>query len=51
MLYRRYFLPLQLSKDNHLVAKYNNVQGKHYRQPIPTGLNGEYFGIEQPPGY
>lgn len=36
---------------NHLVAKYNNVQGKHYRQPIPTGLNGEDLGIEQNPGY
>jgi len=36
---------------NHLVAKYNNVQGKNYRQPIPTGLNGEDLGIEQNPGY
>lgn len=36
---------------NHLVAKYNNVQGKHYRQPIPTGLNGEDLGIAQNPGY
>ena len=25
---------------NHLVAKYNNVRGKHYRQPIPSGLHG-----------
>ncbi len=36
---------------NHLVAKYNNVRGKHYRQPIPTGLSGEDLGIEQNPGY
>lgn len=36
---------------NHLVAKYNNVQGKHYRQPIPTGLNGEDLGIAQNLGY
>lgn len=36
---------------NHLVAKYNNVRGKHYRQPIPTGLSGESLGIAQNPGY
>lgn len=36
---------------NHLVAKYNNVRGKHYRQPIPTGLRGEDLGIAQNPGY
>ena len=37
---------------NHLVAKYNNVKGKHYRQPIPTGLTGEDLGITpQNPGY
>ena len=36
---------------NHLVAKYNNVRGKHYRQPIPTGLSGEALGIAQNPGY
>lgn len=36
---------------NHLVAKYNNVRGKHYRQPIPTGLSGEDLGIAQNPGY
>ena len=36
---------------NHLVAKYNNVRGKHYRQPIPTGLSGEDLNIEQNPGY
>lgn len=36
---------------NHLVAKYNNVQGRHYRQPIPTGLSGESLGIAQNPGY
>ena len=37
---------------NHLVAKYNNVRGKHYRQPIPTGLQGENLNITpQNPGY
>ena len=36
---------------NHLVAKYNNVRGRHYRQPIPTGLKGEALGIAQNPGY
>ena len=36
---------------NHLKAKYNNVRGKHYRQPIPTGLSGEDLGIAQNPGY
>ena len=36
---------------NHLVAKYNNVRGKHYRQPIPNGLQGEDLGIAQNPGY
>ena len=36
---------------NHLVAKYNNVRGRHYRQPIPTGLSGEDLGISQNPGY
>lgn len=36
---------------NHLVAKYNNVKGRNYRQPIPTGLSGEDLGIEQNPGY
>lgn len=36
---------------NHLVAKYNNVSGKHYRQPIPTGMSGESLGISQNPGY
>lgn len=36
----------------HLVAKYNNVRGRHYRQPIPQGLNGEDLGIQpQNPGY
>lgn len=36
----------------HLVAKYNNVRGRHYRQPIPLGLNGEDLGIlPQNPGY
>ena len=36
---------------NHLVAKYNNVKGRNYRQPIPTGLSGEDLGIAQNPGY
>ena len=37
---------------NHLVAKYNNVKGRNYRQPIPTGLSGEDLGITpQNPGY
>jgi len=36
---------------NHLVAKYNNVHGRHYRQPIPTGLHGEDLGIKQNTGY
>lgn len=35
----------------HLHAKYDNVRGKHYRQPIPTGLSGEDLGIQQNPGY
>lgn len=36
----------------HLKAKYDNVQGRHYRQPIPTGLSGEDLGIlPQNPGY
>ena len=35
----------------HLKAKYDNVRGKHYRQPIPTGLSGEDLGISQNPGY
>lgn len=36
----------------HLHAKYDNVRGRHYRQPIPTGLKGEDLGIvPQNPGY
>ena len=35
----------------HLHAKYDNVRGKHYRQPIPLGLSGEALGIDQNPGY
>lgn len=35
----------------HLVAKYDNVYGRHYRQPIPLGLSGEDLGIDQNPGY
>lgn len=39
-------------EHNHLVAKYNNVKGRNYRQPIPTGLSGEDLGITpQNPGY
>lgn len=36
---------------NHLVAKYNNVKGRNYRQPIPTGFSGEDLGIKQNPGF
>ena len=36
---------------NHLVAKFNNVRGRHYRQPVPAGLHGEELGIAQNPGY
>lgn len=36
---------------NHLVAKYNNVKGRNYRQPIPSGLSGENLNIKQNPGY
>ena len=35
----------------HLHAKYDNVRGKHYRQPVPDGLTGENLGIAQNPGY
>lgn len=36
----------------HLHAKYDNVRGKHYRFPIPTGEKGEDLGITpQNPGY
>ncbi len=35
----------------HLRAKYDNVRGRHYRQPIPTGLSGEDLGLTQNPGY
>ncbi len=36
----------------HLHAKYDNVKGKHYRFPIPTGEKGEDLGITpQNPGY
>ncbi len=38
--------------NKHLHAKYNNIKGKFYRQPIPTGLSGEDLGITpQNPGY
>ena len=37
---------------NHLNAKYNNIKGKFYRFPIPTGESGNDLGIEpQNPGY
>lgn len=36
----------------HLNAKYNNIKGKFYRFPIPTGESGNDLGIEpQNPGY
>lgn len=36
----------------HLVAKFNNVRGRNYRQPIPQGLNGEDLGVTpQNPGF
>lgn len=37
----------------HLRAKHKNVQGRHYRQPIPTGLTGENLHLTpaQNPGY
>jgi starch-binding outer membrane protein, SusD/RagB family len=36
----------------HLHAKYNNVNGKFYRFPIPVGESGEDLGITpQNPGY
>ncbi len=36
---------------NHLKAKYNNVKGRNYRQPIPLGLSREDLGIAQNPGF
>ncbi len=36
---------------NHLKAKYNNVKGRNYRQPIPMGLSREDLGIAQNPGF
>lgn len=36
---------------NHEVAKVNNVKGRNYRQPIPTGFSGESLNIDQNPGY
>lgn len=36
---------------NHLKAKYNNVKGRNYRQPIPLGLQREDLGIAQNPGF
>lgn len=44
--------PFFAKVHKHLVAKYNNVKGKHYRFPIPTGEKGEDLGITpQNPGY
>ena len=38
--------------NKHLHSKYNNIKGKHYRFPIPTGEKGEDLGIiPQNPGY
>lgn len=37
---------------NHLQAKYNNISGKFYRFPIPTGEKGQDLNIlPQNPGY
>ena len=36
---------------NHLKAKYNNVKGRNYRQPVPLGLQREDLGIAQNPGF
>ncbi|MFV0469128.1 MAG: RagB/SusD family nutrient uptake outer membrane protein [Dysgonomonas sp.] len=35
----------------HLHSKYDNVNGRFYRFPIPKGLSGNDLGIEQNPGY
>lgn len=36
----------------HLRSKYNNIQGRNYRFPIPTGVQGEDLSITpQNPGY
>ncbi|MDR1603012.1 MAG: RagB/SusD family nutrient uptake outer membrane protein [Tannerella sp.] len=35
----------------HLHKKYDNVNGKFYRFPIPGGLSGNDLGIAQNPGY
>jgi len=36
----------------HLHAKYDNVKGKYYRFPIPTGESGQDLGVKpQNPGY
>ncbi|MDR3127612.1 MAG: RagB/SusD family nutrient uptake outer membrane protein [Tannerellaceae bacterium] len=44
--------PFFAKVHKHLHAKYDNVRGKHYRFPIPTGLQGEDLHITpQNPGY
>lgn len=44
--------PFFAKVHKHLLAKYNNVRGKHYRFPIPTGEKGEDLGVKpQNPGY
>ncbi|MDR3129382.1 MAG: RagB/SusD family nutrient uptake outer membrane protein [Tannerellaceae bacterium] len=44
--------PFFAKVHKHLHAKYDNVRGKHYRFPIPTGLKGEDLHITpQNPGY
>lgn len=44
--------PFFAKVHKHLHAKYNNVRGKHYRFPIPTGEKGEDLGVTpQNPGY
>lgn len=44
--------PFFAKVHKHLHAKYNNIRGKHYRFPIPTGEKGEDLGVTpQNPGY
>jgi len=44
---KAYFQKIQ----KHLIAKATNVRGKHYRQPIPLGLQGNDLGLPQNPGF
>ncbi|GHT11179.1 membrane protein [Bacteroidia bacterium] len=44
--------PFYIKLHNNQVAKQNNLAGKFYRLPIPTGYEGEDLGITpQNPGY